>query len=64
MSARTYEGVTYSRFVVSFSTSEGKRRRKVIWAPYAQAAGEAFARFIRYEGVDVRRGSNVIVRAA
>lgn len=53
------EHVPYYRYVASYVVSSGKRRRKVLHAPAHPYAREAFAKFVYYEGVDIKPKSNV-----
>ena len=59
-----YEGVPYFRYLVRYVTTSGKRRRKVLYAPGRPWIRDTVDRWIHYDGVDVRAGSNVRVSEA
>ncbi len=60
----TSEGVRYFRFLVRYVTSDGKRRRKVLWCPGQAWIRETVDRWVYQDEVDVKPGSNVIVSQA
>lgn len=57
-----YEGVPYYPFEVVFTTDDGKRRRKVLYAPGAPWRRDTVARFFQAEDMIILPGSSVHVR--
>lgn len=57
-----YEGVTYHPYAFSFVTTDGRRRRKVLWIPGDPWVKDTFARWVREQDIHIRRGSNVRVK--
>lgn len=58
------EGIPYSRYVVRYTTTAGKRRRKVIWCPGRPWLSETIDRWVSYEGIAIKPGSNMYVRVS
>ena len=58
------EGVQYHRYLVRYVVSSGKRRRKVLYAPGDAWIGDTVRRWIHYDDIDVKRGSNVRIARA
>lgn len=53
------EGVPYSRYIVRYVTSDGKRRRKVLWCPGDAWVRDTVHRWVSCADIDVKKGSNV-----
>jgi hypothetical protein len=58
---KTFEGVTYYPYVVSYGDCQGKRRQKTLWSPGCPWLGSEVRRFL--EAVDADEKINVYVRA-
>ena len=56
---KTFEGVTYYPYVVSYGDSQGKRRRKTLWSPGYPWLGSEVLRFLN--DVDANEKVNVYV---
>ncbi len=54
---RVYEGVPYYRYVVTYTLTDGRRRRMVRWSPGLPWLQSEVAREL--QDVDVKPGSNV-----
>lgn len=56
------EGVPYHRYLVRYTTSAGKRRQKVLYAPGRAFLRDTIDRWVYLDDVDIKPGSNVIVK--